>query len=175
MRKVTKENRTIQPLELQRPECPKLKVAILYDELIAGRHALTEVRTASRGLPDAPLLDLRLWRFDFLLDEVLAELAISEIVAADVVLISLEQERSFTQLIAQRLQDALLQKRGQTGAVAVLSKVSSRSSVTGIRDTAQMAGLDFLSAEAEVTDEDIFAPNGPFDGIDSKAHHECAA
>src|SRR5689334_11057992 len=81
------------PGEFGHSECPELKVAILYDQLRAGRHALIEVQNASRGLAHPPLLDLRLWRFDFLLDDVLAELAISEIVAADVVLICIEQEQ----------------------------------------------------------------------------------
>jgi hypothetical protein len=166
------------PTESDQTARPELKVVILYDEPAAGRYALAEVRNASGGVKKAPLLDVRLWRFDFLLDDVLAELAIPEIIAADVLLVSIEQQKSLTIPVTQRLQSALLQKLGQTAAMAILSQparhfdIGDNAAVGALRATAKVAGLDLLCADNEPTEEDIFVSPTDWDKATS-SEYEC--
>jgi hypothetical protein len=177
VKKFATESRT-RPTTKDEASREELKVVILYDEPAAGRHALAEVRNASGGLKEAAFLELRLWRFGLLLDDVLAELALPEIIAADVLLVSIEDQTSLTTPVTRCLQSVLLQKRGQTAAVAILAQpsrhfgIGDNPAVGSLRATAKVAGLDLLSADAELTEEDIFASPIHWDKATS-SEYEC--
>lgn len=129
---------------------------ILYDEAESGRRAVRALSAASDADDAGAPLDVRLWRLDILAGPEMRQTAGRDIMAADLVLLSLNNPDGLPPELGDWLAGAFRQRRGMGGAVAThclrpapvlragLLAPTGTGTLAALELAAHEAGLDFL-------------------------------
>jgi len=128
-----------------------LRVVIAYDDLAAGKRAMRVMTDLAKSLGDNLKFEPLPWSFDLLTDVDWREVAASDAVNADILIIAMSSAHPLPTSVGRWAEDAIDRKRGTTAAVVALFGSEENPDgadslrVEAIQTAARQAGLDFFA------------------------------
>jgi hypothetical protein len=129
---------------------PPLNVVIAYQDLPAGKRAMSALEGPASQLGGAFQMRPVLWRFDFLEDANWRALAKADVFDADMLVVSVSRGNELPPWLQEWLCAALSQRRDKAGALVALLGTEEKAPTDGrllrLQEAAREAGWDFFSA-----------------------------
>ena len=128
-----------------------LRVVLTYQDIAAGQCAMRVLNGLARGLGDDLEFQPLLWSFDLLSDPDWRAAATSDVLNADILLISTSSPNPLPDSVERWVKDAIGRKRGTDAAVVAIFGSEDNPDGAGsprleaVRAAAQQAGLDFFA------------------------------
>jgi hypothetical protein len=128
-----------------------LRVVIAYDEIGAGRRAMDVLADVAKRLGNDIEFQPLPWSFDLLADLDWREVAASEAINADILIISTSSANPLPPAVGRWAEAAISEKQGTHAAVVALFGSEENpdglgsSRLEAIQTAAQRAGLDFFA------------------------------
>ena len=128
-----------------------LQVVIAYDDIAAGGRAMRVLADLGEGLGDAIEFQPIPWSFDLLADVDWREMAATDAVNADILIIGTSSTNPLPLAVQRWVETAIAQKRGTDAAVVALFGLEENpdragsSRLEAIQAVARQAGLDFFA------------------------------
>lgn len=129
-----------------------LRVVIAYDDLAAGRRAMSVLGNVSRALGNSIRFDPIPWSFDLLADIDWRSVAADDAVKADILIIACSSSRPLPAEVGRWTKSAMDRKRGTATAVVALFGVEEAP------DGSASPRLEFIKKAAEEAGLEFFAP-----------------
>ena len=143
-----------------------LRVVIAYNDVAAGQRAMRVLAALGKGFGDDIQFQPLPWSFDLLADLDWREVAASEAVRADILILATSSANPLPPAVGRWAAEAIHQKRGTSAAVIALfgpeenPEAAGSSRLEAIQVAAQQAGLDFFAP----------APRGDLDEAIQRIH-----
>ena len=131
-----------------------ITVVVAYDDLAAGKRAMRVLAEVARAVGDDLEFQPIPWSFNLLADRDWREVAASEMVKADMLIIATSGQRSLPSEVGRWTEAAIQQKRGRPAAVVALFGPEDNPDPAGsprleyIQRAAREAGLQFFAPTA---------------------------
>ena len=128
-----------------------LRVVIAYNDIVAGKRAMRVLGDLGKRLGDEIEFQPLPWSFDLLADVNWREVAASDAVKADILIIATSDSNPLPSAVGQWAEAAISQKRGTSAAVVALFGSEENPDRAGsfrleaIQTAARQAGLDFFA------------------------------
>jgi hypothetical protein len=129
-----------------------LRALVMYEDAAVGNRALTMLNSVVRGVATPGQLRCSLWRFHFLNDPSLLEMAAAEAAGADIILIALPNWASLPSEVSEWISLWLGTRGKRPKALVALADERARGNgatpcaFTRLREVAQMGRMDFFPA-----------------------------
>ena len=133
---------------------PNFNVVIAYKDLTAGKRAMRVLADLGKGVGDDIEFRPFLWSFDLLTDLNWRDVAASDAIKADMLIIATSDTNSLPPAVERWVETILSRKRGTDTAVVALFGTEENPDETGsprleiIQTATHRAGLDFFAPVA---------------------------
>ncbi len=140
-----------------------MRVVIAYDDLTAGKRAMQVLFDIAKSMGDAIEFEPVPWSFELLSDVNWREVAASEAVKADILIIASSGARPVPSEVARWTEAAIQQKQGTAAAVVALFGSEENPDRDGsprlefIQKAAREAGLDFFAPARRLELDEVLA------------------
>lgn len=131
---------------------PPLRVVILYDNVEAGKRAMSVLTDLSKGIRDHMEVKPFPWSFELLTERCWREVAEEDVLLADILIIASIHAPSLPTAVEQWTQAMVSQKKGTDAAVVALFDMEgfwaqgNAARVEALRVAAHQAGLAFFAS-----------------------------
>lgn len=124
-------------------------VAVIYEDSAARNEAIQLCARLMRAFEQELEFDFTWWRFKFLLDPEIAQLAAAAAAGADLILVAVHRAESFPLEVESWFERWPAQRKLSEGALVLIHSAGGNESQTGLSDAylrlvAQRARLDYL-------------------------------
>ena len=130
----------------------KCNVTIIYDNVRAGQRAMSILsRILSQERMERHALHSKLWRLDLLEDSDWRELATSDIIESDLLIVAASTQNDPTTSVQNWIRSCLTQKRGGSAAVVALHGLAGNLNkpdspwIESLESLTSQVGLEFLA------------------------------
>jgi hypothetical protein len=129
-----------------------LRALVMYEDAAVGNRALAMLNRVARGVTTPGQLRCSLWRFHFLNDPSLLEMAAAEAAGADIILIALPDWASLPSEVSEWISMWLMTRGKRPKALVALADEppgvngNTRCAFARLREVAQSARMDFFPA-----------------------------
>lgn len=139
----------------------QIRVVIVYSDVPAGKHAMDVLTALGRRLGERVDFQPFPWSFELLSDAAWGEIAASEAVDADILIMASSGSSALPTAVGRWAQQTFYRKKGTCAAVVALFGTPERpdagsARLFAIREAARAAGLEFFAPAPLGTKDDIF-------------------